>query len=62
MPRIIEGDSFRCVACGLYEISGTVLELEQWKNLSSGGRLHALEKAKINAQPGKLPKITSYCL
>jgi hypothetical protein len=62
LPRIIEGDSFRCVTCGTYEIVGTVPALAQWINLPPSGRLQALAKAKMNANPGELPKITSYCL
>jgi hypothetical protein len=62
LPRTFDGDGFRCVTCGDYIIAGTVLRLEQWKNLGPSQRLQALTKAKLEAQPGKLPKITSYCL
>jgi hypothetical protein len=62
LPRFIDGDSFSCVSCGAYEIVGTVLALDQWKTLSLNGRLQALARAKLKAQPGKLPKITSHCL
>jgi hypothetical protein len=63
LPRLLDGDGFRCAGtCGPYEMSGTVPALDQWKNLSGTGRLQALAKAKTNALPGKLPKITSYCL
>jgi hypothetical protein len=60
LPRTFDGDGFRCVSCGDYRISGTVLRLESWKNLGPSQRLQALANAKAQAKPGKLPIITSY--
>ena len=60
LPRTFDGDGFRCASCGDYEISGTVLRLESWKNLGPVQRLQALGNAKMQAKPGKLPIVTSY--
>jgi hypothetical protein len=60
LPRTTDVDGFHCTSCGDYGISGTVMGLESWKNLGSSQRLQALEKAKMQATPGKLPIITSY--
>jgi len=60
LPRLVDAEGFRCASCGDYEISGTVLRLDSWKNLGPGQRLQALANAKMQAKPGKLPIVTSY--
>jgi hypothetical protein len=58
LPRTFDGDGFHCATCGDYGISGSVLGSESWENL--GRRLQALTNAKMQAEPGNLPKINTY--
>jgi hypothetical protein len=60
LPTTFDGDGYRCGTCGDYGIAGTLLGLEKWENLDRSGRLQALSSAKMQAELGKLPKITSY--
>jgi hypothetical protein len=60
LAKTFDGEGFRCVTCGEYGISGTLLGSERWEALGSGQRHQALASAKKQAEPGKLPKITSY--
>jgi hypothetical protein len=60
LPRTFDGEGFRCVTCGDYGIAGSVLASESWENLGLSQRLQALTNAKMKAEPGKLPKITTY--
>jgi hypothetical protein len=60
LPRTFDGDGFRCATCGDYGIVGSVLSLDSWENLSHSQRRQALANAKMQAEPGKLPKTTTY--
>jgi hypothetical protein len=60
LPRTFDGDGFHCVTCGDYGIAGSVLASEGWENLRPSQRFQALTNAKRQAEPGKLPKITTY--
>ena len=63
LPTTFDGEGYRCATCGEYGISRSVLGPEGgWEKLDRGGRLRALARAKSEAKPGDLPKITSYSL
>jgi hypothetical protein len=60
LPTTFDGEGFRCDTCGDYGISGSVLASKSWEKLGSNRRRKALWNAKRQAEPGKLPKITTY--
>jgi hypothetical protein len=59
LPKTFDSEGFQCKACGDYGISDTLLKTG-WESLGQSQRRQALESAKRQAEPGKLPKITTY--
>ncbi len=57
----LDGIAVRCLKCGDYEISGTVIGAVLRMD-DQDGRSDVLEKAKRFAQAGVRPAITSRCL
>ena len=62
LPKTHDGDGFHCATCGDYVIAGAVVTTRWLEKRSPAERLKALENAKLQAQPGKLPVITTYTL
>ncbi|MGY4370574.1 hypothetical protein ACVW1A_006639 [Bradyrhizobium sp. LB1.3] len=62
LPKTHDGDGFHCATCGDYVVSGTVITSRWLEGRSPTELLKALENAKRQAQPGKLPVITTYSL
>jgi hypothetical protein len=46
LPRLVDAEGFRCASCGDYEISGTVLRLESWKNLRARPKTTSIGKCQ----------------
>jgi hypothetical protein len=61
LPKTFDGDGFQCKTCGDYGISDTLLKT-RWESLGQNERRQALESAKRQAEPGKLPMIMTYSL
>lgn len=59
-PYASRGKSIRCSACGDYDISVSVCDLDALQSLNPEQRLEALNRAKRFSAPNKRPVITSY--
>jgi len=51
-----------CPRCGKYDVASSVIATGQLQALESERRREALDKAKLSAQPGARPVITTYLL
>lgn len=58
-PGDFDGVRIDCPRCGLYEVSGSVLD--RLLRLSLPERANALAKAKRSVDPGQIPNIDASC-
>jgi hypothetical protein len=58
----IDGMGIICPTCGEYDFSNSVLAAEDWQRLGPDERCDVLDKAKLSAQPGVRPIVTSNLL
>ena len=61
-PHTYDGKTFRCPACGEYDIVGSVYDPGALKALEPAKRQDALARAKIVTTLGFRPRITTYDL
>jgi hypothetical protein len=54
-----DGKTFRCIRCGDFDVSGTVLSGDLLAQYDRQSRVDILDRAKRTAQPGKRPMITT---
>jgi hypothetical protein len=58
----IDAATIDCPTCGEYDVASSVIATGQLQALEPERRRDVLDKAKLSAQPGARPVITTYLL